>query len=426
MECQRHLFALPMGTTYLNCASRSPMLREVERVGHEAVSTKREPWRIVDDGIAERVRILFAQLLATSADHVALTPSTSYAISLAAHNIMRLGRVRPGDVVLVLENQMSSNVYPWQRLCREVGAHLRAVPAPADGQWTPAVEASMRAAAGRGEHVAVLALPHFLWTDGSGPLDLRRLGALCKEVKQAGEPWAAERRHTVLVVDATQSLGVVPVDVAACQVDWLACSVHKWLFGPYGLSLLYAADDWCLNPKTEPLVHDEHNRSGADGDKILPFEMQRPGYAEEFQEGARRFDAGGRPNPVLLPMVEAALTQILRWGPERIEAYLAPLTASMAARAVELGLTVPACHAPHFLGIGPGPAQLAGGAADRWEWAERAAAHLKRLGVLVSARAGVLRVAPNVYNTEADVDALIDGLRSFVDGHVGGAATSAL
>ena len=69
---------------------------KVEQLGHEAVSVKNRPWLITDNGTAAQVRALFAQLVAASPDNVALAPSTSYAISQAAHNIWRSGRVRAG------------------------------------------------------------------------------------------------------------------------------------------------------------------------------------------------------------------------------------------------------------------------------------------------------------------------------------------
>eukprot|EP00913_Durusdinium_trenchii_P008721 g8192.t1 len=128
LSCQKHLFSLPEGVVYLNCASRSPMLRSVEEIGHKAVSLKNHPWRIADDGIADQVRAQFARLVHCDAKDVALVPSTSYAISQVAHNILKLGHIRAGEAVIILQDQMSSNVYAWQRLCREASARLVAVP----------------------------------------------------------------------------------------------------------------------------------------------------------------------------------------------------------------------------------------------------------------------------------------------------------
>lgn len=208
------------------------------------------------------------------------------------------------------------------------------------------------------------------------------------------------------------------MDVRRCNIDFLACSVHKWLFGPYGLSFMYASEKWCTNPRTEPIVHDEHNRVGADGDKVLPFHPTL-GYAEEWMVGARRFDSGGRPNPILLPMVEMALTQILAWGQANIEVSLSLLTARVAAGSRVLGLSVPAHFAPHFVGVGPGPQDAPGGKSPvdveaRERWADAASSHLEARNIYVSSRGGSLRVAPHVYNTFDDIDKFLEALGSFV------------
>lgn len=387
------------------------MLRDVEQVGHRAVSLKNEPWRIGDDGVAERCRDLFGRLVGASGDEIAITPSTSYAISMVAHNLGRMGYVKPGDAVFVLENQMSSNVYPWQRICRETKAQLLAVPMPAaGGMWTEALLSAAAAFRRKGGRVAVFAVPHYLWTDGSGPVDLTRLGQFCREVN-------GNERRALLVVDATQSLGAVPIDVHSAGIDFLASSVHKWLFGPYGMSFLYAAEEFSRDPRSEPLVQDEHNRAGASGDICLEFELSRPGYAEEFQPGARKFDAGGRHNPILLPMIEAALTQVLTWGPTRIQATTAVLVARVEAGARQLGLDMPAHHAPHIVGVGAGAQDVPPGSVNtsslRTQWADDASAFLKTRRIYVSSRAGVLRVAPNVYNSLKDVDVFLAALKEF-------------
>ena len=108
-----------------------------------ALRAKLRPWTLPDsDALAERTRALFARVVgaderAGGADAIAITPSTSYAISQAARNLEPL--CERGAKVLVLEDQMSSNVYAWQALCARTGAVLTPVPYPADGDWTRAL-----------------------------------------------------------------------------------------------------------------------------------------------------------------------------------------------------------------------------------------------------------------------------------------------
>lgn len=112
LASKRRLFLLPRRPIYLSAASRSPMPRSVYIVGKTAMKRKvLTPWAITspkDADVEERLRKLWCTLLnADSADCFAFTPSCSYAISSAANTIYHSGRVKTGDVILVLEDQMS-------------------------------------------------------------------------------------------------------------------------------------------------------------------------------------------------------------------------------------------------------------------------------------------------------------------------------
>jgi len=163
-------------------------------------------------------------------------------------------------------------------------------------------------------------------------------------------------------------------------------------------------------------VEDEHSRVHmANADDEVAFDSQLPGYPEAFRRGARRLDSGGRPNPVLLPMAEDGLALVLSWGPQRIASALAPLTARIARRCTEeLGLKVPPRHGPHFLGVGPGLADGCRSPEEVAAWVQAAAAYLKQRRIHVSARLKVLRVAPHLYTSHADVDCFVDTLGAFV------------
>ena len=133
LPCQRSQFDLPEDVIYLNAASRSPLASVVERVGVDALREKSQPWRLADsDATAERTRVLFARVVGAregGEDSVAITPSTSYAISQAAVNLEPLVRAAAAEApaggcdVLVLQDQMSSNVYAWQAR-RHAPAHM--------------------------------------------------------------------------------------------------------------------------------------------------------------------------------------------------------------------------------------------------------------------------------------------------------------
>jgi selenocysteine lyase/cysteine desulfurase len=374
IPCQRHLFDLPDDVAYLNCAYMSPLLTRAAEVGADASARKLRPWRIQADDFfteSERARALFAGLVGAHADEIALVPAASYGLAIAAANLP----VAPGRRILVLAEQFPSNVYTWRALAAQSGAKVATVERGVDGDWTSAVLARLD------ERVAIAALPHCHWIDG-GLLDLAAIGARCREVGSA------------LVVDATQSLGALPLDLAAIRPDYLVCPGYKWLLGPYSLGYLYVAPQ---HRDGRPLEQNWIARRGSEDFARLID------YQDAYQEGARRFDVGERSNFALVPVGSVGLEQLLAWGVERIAATLAAKTAAIAERAAALGLQAAPAHlrAGHYLGL-----RFPQGAPQRLP--ER----LAERQVYVSVRGDSLRVTPHVYNHEQDLDRLFEVLHA--------------
>src|SRR5947207_7235015 len=101
IENQRHLFDIPEGLTYLNCAYLSPLLRDAAEAGKSGINRKLHPWTLVrKDFFAEleEVRTLFARLINASADDIAIVPASSYAAAVAARNLP----LREGQSVVVI------------------------------------------------------------------------------------------------------------------------------------------------------------------------------------------------------------------------------------------------------------------------------------------------------------------------------------
>jgi selenocysteine lyase/cysteine desulfurase len=369
---QRDAFDLPDGVAYLNCAFMSPQLRRVSEVGIAAVQRKQRPWRIGPADFfdhLERLRGLFAQLIQGDAEGVAVVPAASYAVSTAAANVSASGESR----IVVLADQYPSNVYPWHDLARRSGASVVAVERPDDGDWTRAVVESID------ERTVAVALPncHFM------------TGALI-DVATIGE--AARTVGATFVIDATQSLGVLPLDVNEVGADMVVAAGYKWLLGPYSVGYAWTAPhcrDW------RPLEHHWAGREGSEDFAHLTS------YTDTFRPGARRFDGGEASNFVLLPMALAALETVAEWSVERVAATVEPLTAAVVNGAAAIGLPVHAePHARHIVGLRlpvGSPAAVVQGLAEAQ--------------VHVSLRGESLRISPYVFNTADDVERLLAALR---------------
>ncbi len=372
---QRHLFDIPDDVAFLNCAYISPLPKASMAAGEQGVRRKGRPWTIAPADFftaSEAVRALFAGLINASADDIAFAPAVSYGMAQAAHNI----RLSGSQTVITLAEQFPSNVYPWMDLAERTGAKFISVARPADDDWTAALLSRINASTG------LVAVPNCHWTDG-GLVDLVAVGEACRRVGAA------------LCVDATQSVGAMPLDVKRIDPDFVAVASYKWLLGPYSLGFLYVA------PRRQggrPIEHNWIARRDSENFAGLV------NYVTEFQHGARRFDVGERSNFALMPAAEASLRLIAEWTVPRIFETLRLRTQAIAERArAEFGIeSVPADRrAGHYLGLrfrGGVPADLP--------------ARLAASNVFVSVRGQAMRVTPHLWTTDADVEKLFGVLRT--------------
>jgi selenocysteine lyase/cysteine desulfurase len=377
IPCQRHLFDIPEGITYLNCAYMSPLMHSVVEAGRTGLERKLHPWQIkVEDFFdqADDLRGLAAKLFHCTADDIALVPSASYGLSTAALNLP----LQRGQRILVLDEQFPSNFYPWQRLAQDKGAALITVAWPEDNDWTAAVLRELT------DSVAIAALPHVQWTSG-GLLDLEKIGEACR------------RNGTALVLDLTQSLGAYPVDVRKVLPDFAVAAGYKWLLGPYATGVMYVAPKW--QQAGRPLEENWILRDNARDFSGLIL------YSDGYEPGARRFDMGERSNFALVPAVVKAIEQILEWGVEEISKAIGALNGRLLESAEDLGMTAPPepLRAPHYLCLRSG---------------ERPSLQLVETfaneRVHVSLRSSSIRVTPHVYNSEEDIDRLVHVLKETV------------
>jgi cysteine desulfurase/selenocysteine lyase len=156
---------------------------------------------------------------AASPAEVVFTRGTTEAINLVAQSWGR-STLRPGDEVLVTGMEHHSNLVPWQLVCQQTGASLRAVPITDGGELD--LDAFARLL---GERTRLLAVGHV--SNALGTVNpVRELAA------------RARARGALVLVDGAQSAPHLRVDVTALDCDFFACSGHK-LYGPTGIGVLY-------------------------------------------------------------------------------------------------------------------------------------------------------------------------------------------
>lgn len=371
---QRELFDIPEEIAYFNCAYNSPQLNESRRRLLAGVDTKSRPWERTPESFfvdADRIRSLSAELFGGDADGYAVIPAASYGLSTAARAIEPM--LGPGDRILVMAEEFPSNVLPWKRTARERGSILETVVPGKKGNWTDAIIERIDSG------VKVVALSTCHWTNGA-PVDLDRVGEACRQVGAA------------FVVDATQSLGAVPLSVTESGPDFLVAAGYKWLLGPYGFSILYVAEQW---RNARPLEESWLARRNAEDFAGLV------NYSDHYMPGARRFDMGEKCTPTILPGAVAALEQIKAWGVPNIAESLAAVNVVIADRLQQLGFRVAdeSLRSPHMFG-----AQLPSG------YDRNLVSELKADNVFISQRGSALRFAPHLHVNQKDVHRLLAGL----------------
>jgi selenocysteine lyase/cysteine desulfurase len=381
LACQRTAFSLPQGLHYLNCAYMGPLPRVVQEAGVAGIQRKADPSSgiVAADFFTEssEVRRLFAQVVhADDAARVAIIPAVSYGMAIVARNTS----IAPGQNIVISGEDFPSNMHTWRRAAKKSGAELRVAAAPAEAPgrgaaWNARVLEAIDA------QTAVVSLPHVHWTDGTR-FDLLTIGR------------AAQDAGAAMVVDGTQSVGALPIDVREVRADALICAGYKWLLGPYSIGAAYFGPRY---DGGEPLEDNWIARRGSeDFQRLVDSE-------DEYAPGAIRYDVGERSNFILLPMFIAALRMILELTPARIQRYCRDLVGPPIERARALGFAVEdeQWRGAHLFGLRT-PPQLD---------LKRLHEALQHRKVFASLRGSALRVSPNVYNDEADLDALVQVLR---------------
>ena len=383
LACQRNRFQLPPRLHYLNCAYMAPLAREVEEAGLRGIARRRDPSKIVaEDFFAETdaLRERFARLIGgADPQRVAIVPAVSYGIATAARNVP----VESGQNIVVLGEQFPSNVYAWMRKAKESGSELRVVERSARGRPTPGASWNRRLLRTIDRKTAVVATPIVHWADGT-LFDVAAIGRRARAVGAA------------FVIDGTQSIGALPFDVEEVAPDALVVAGYKMLFGPYQSGLAWFGERF---DDGVPLEEAWAGREGSD--RFVAGEIE---YVESYRPGALRYDVGERSNQIQVPMLNAALDMVLEWGPERVQEYCENLLDPFEDVFREAGFELEdrAWRGAHLFGL----------RSVRGLDAEKTGAALRRAGIHVSVRGAAIRVAPQVYNDRADLEALAATLRS--------------
>lgn len=377
---QSHLFNLDSDVYYLNCAYMSPLLKSVEKIGHEMVSLKCRPYEIsIDDffGMVEKTKVAFAQLInATEVGRVAIIPSVSYGIANVTKNI----DLQKGENIVMPAEQFPSNYYSWKRLADEKGGQIKIIEAPNAENRTAAWNTAILEAISNS--TKVVAISHTHWADGT-LFDLESIGKRCRE------------KGALLIIDGTQSIGALPFDQAKIQADTIICAGYKWLLGPYSSGIAWYGKHFDNGIPIEENWINRHNSE--DFTRLV-------NYQDQYKSLAGRYSVGEQSNFILTTMLHASLQQLLDWGVANIQEYCQSITQKPLDDLRELGIGIEnvSSRAHHLFGLYP---------SKNFDM-EKLKQKFAQERIFVSFRGNSIRVAPHVYNKEEDLNALVECFRS--------------
>jgi cysteine desulfurase/selenocysteine lyase len=226
-------------SNYLGNADAFPILRTWDFYNHAGVSplprVAGEAFRVytrqAEDGAyldtawyrdVQSFRTSAAKLINAQAEEIALIKNTSEGIATVANGI----DWRAGDRIVTTAVEYPANMYPWMDVAQRYGVELVRVPEQtgADGRRRVPIEAILQEV----DHprTRLLTLSHVEFASGQRH-DAATLGRFCRE------------RGKLFCLDAIQTVGMLPVDVLAMNVDYLSADGHMWMLGPEGAGILY-------------------------------------------------------------------------------------------------------------------------------------------------------------------------------------------
>jgi len=335
----------------------------------------------------ERARQSIADFIqAPDAAQVIFTRSATESINLIACGWAR-PRLVGGDEIWVSEMEHHANFLPWQRICNETGATLRLIPVSASGELLLS-DVAEDIANGRGKLIAVSHVSNVLGC-------INPIETVAKLAKQCEIP---------LLIDASQSVGHIPVDVQGLDCAFMVFSSHK-MYGPDGIGVLYGKQEFL--EQCEPL-----QLGGGMVDTVGLNNSRWAALPEKLEAGS--------PNLAGAVGLAAAAEYIAAIGLDTAHHHAATLAASARHRLSEIpgvrvfGTTDDAAR--QSVGIVSfdvadiHPHDVAQIAAEH-QVALRAGHHCCQPLMRAMNITGTLRASYGLYNDSSDTDALIEAVR---------------
>lgn len=352
---------------YLNPAGGSPMSRSASEAGQlfyremlEFGDTYWETWL----ERTEKTRSALADFIGAGRDEIGFTTNTSHGMNLVAQMLKDRGPV------LTMRDEFPSTTFPWINQ----GTEIIFVESTNHGYSIDDIKNVLT------PNIKILVTSYVQYCTGFRQ-DLEELGKFCKENK------------LIFVVNATQALGIFPVDVKKCNIDFLMFTGLKWATAGYGIGGLYIDRKW-LSAENFPFAG---WRSVEIPEKMDNISMKLKNEASVIESGCPHF-----PNIFALG---GALKLFNRIGAENVVNRVISLNRFLEEKLLELGIEVIVQKEDkHRSGILiakiPNPKDVVGKLSER--------------NIIVSARGEGVRISNSIFNNEEDIEKLMLALKEIM------------
>jgi selenocysteine lyase/cysteine desulfurase len=365
----RHRFPIFERLVYINSCSQgalSDSVRQAYQAYLEDWDAKGAPWEYWMER-TEAARAAFSRLVGADPDEVAVTTSLSAGVSALATGLRYAGR---RSKIVLTDYEFPTVGQIWHAQASR-GARVVHVPAADDG--TIPLEHFEQAI---DDETLLVSITHVSYRSGS-LLDAERIARVAHE------------RGAMVLLDAYQSVGSLPVDVRALDVDFLAAGVLKYLLGSAGLGFLYCRRE--LVDRFWPTA------TGWFADEDV-FAMDHRDYSPA--RTAARFQSGTPPIPPIYAGI-AGMELMEEVGIAETREHVNGLNSRLLDGLDELRARVVTPRRPKRRG-----ALICVASLD----APALVAALRREGIVTSSRDGNLRISAHCYNSAEDVDTVLASL----------------
>jgi cysteine desulfurase / selenocysteine lyase len=359
--------------TYLNLASQSPMPKVAVRAVQAAVELKKFPQRIPDTAffdVPNRLRASLAKLIGAQPEDIALTSGASTGMSAVAYGL----NWRVGDEILTATREFPLQYATWKPMEEREGLKLNIV-SPRDRFLTAD---DVIAALTPKTRLVSISLVRF---ENGVLLDAARVAAAC------------HAQGALLLLDASQACGAVPIHVEKLGADFLVSAGYKFLLGPFGTGFFWAKPEHVANMRPGPFYW----MAGKGVDNFASMDFANPTPAPS----GRRWDVAETANYFNHAALDASVEFVLQAGPETVREHNHNLIEFLYSRlpkdrCVPTSPLDPAHRGPYACFAARAPEKTLA-LYDR----------LRKENIIVSLREGSIRVSPYLFNTERDIDHLI-------------------